>query len=115
MLADGTRAISNAILEEFGDSTIRLMCWSHTHTAYSKQLKRVKNPERRDQIDQDIKSVQWMVQNEEEFKNVLELLVQKHLEEVAGSADETAAVRSFFDYFFEQWGPDSHCSRYRTR
>ena len=117
-MADGARAISNSV-SVLGPSCVRLMCWSHVHTAYSNKLKKLKNVQRRKGVDEDLKKLQWAVQNPAEFKTVLDLLAQKHMRESQEneeeSASDTAALKDFFLYFFEQWGPDSHaCNWYEA-
>ena len=71
----------------------------------------VKNTERRRKIDEDLQAAQWAIQGQEEAKVVLELIAAKHLEEVSESPVDRDAVQSFFTYFAEQWGPDSHTAR----
>ena len=109
-MADGALAITAAARQEFGDSLLRLMCWSHCHAAYSKKLKAV-SLSRRKKIDDDIKQLQWSVQSQEELTVLLDLLVQKHVGEVQESEADTAAVTAFFDYFLGQYGPESHTSK----
>lgn len=76
-----------------------------------KLKKLVKDVDRRKAIDEDLQVAQWAVQNEEEAKIVLGLVERKHLDEVQGSDAETA-VTAFFAYFQEQWGHESHTSKW---
>ena len=66
---------------------------------------------RRKKIDEDIKKLQWMAQSQAEMIVLLDLLQQKHLEEVQASEADTDAVTSFFDYFLDQYGPESHTGK----
>ena len=112
LLADGAYPISNALTEVFGDGIIRLMCWTHCCAAFRKKLRQlVKNKEIRKKIETDILEAQWQIQSFEEFPVVLNLIKSKHEGEVRESATDSEAVRAFWEYFFEQWGPDSHTAR----
>ena len=110
-MADGAQAISNAAFQVFGENLVRLMCWSHCHKAYMDKMKKlVKNEGRRDKIDSDLKSLQWMAQNEEECRILLGLVAEKHIAEA--SAAESEGVTEFFRYFQEQWGDQSHTGKW---
>ena len=110
-MADGARAITNAAFQVFGENLVRLMCWSHCHKAYFDKLKKhVKNQERRNKIDDDLKNIQWMVQNEKEFRIVLDLVAEKHIAEAP--AAESAGVTEFFQYFQDQWSDQSHTGKW---
>ena len=108
-------AISNRVAV-LGPDCVRLMCWSHVHTKYFNKLKKLKNAQRRKEVDEDLKKLQWTVQSAAEFRTVLDLLAQKHMQKSHESKDEnatdTAALRDFLEYFWEQWGPDSHVANW---
>ena len=54
LLADAAHQITNAGKEVFGDELIRIMCWSHCHSAYFKKLKAlVKKSDLQDKINQE--------------------------------------------------------------
>ena len=42
---------------------------------------------------------------------LLDLLEQKHVGEVQASEADTIAVTAFFDYFLDQYGPESHTGK----
>ena len=67
--------------------------------------------DRRKKIDVDIKKLQWMAQSQQEMVFLLDLLEQKHVGEVQASEADTAAVTEFFDYFLDQYGPESHTGK----
>ena len=113
LLADAAHQITNAGKEVFGDTLIRIMCWSHCHAAYDKKLKAlVKKSDLRDEIDQDLKNAQWMISSHQELGIVLDFIAAKYVNVVYESAAVSEGVRAFFSYFLTQWGPESHVSRY---
>ena len=67
--------------------------------------------DRRKKIDVDIKNLQWSAQSQQEMAVLLDLLEQKHVGEVQASEADTIAVTAFFDYFLDQYGPESHTGK----
>ena len=57
------------------------------------------------QIMDDIAFLQWSCHSEETFRVVFDLLEKKY-QNINEQTD------NFFEYFREQWGPDSHVSRW---
>ena len=55
----------------------------------------------------DIESLQWAAQSENEF-TILCHHLRKHYLEQRLIPTEMVPVRTFFDYFLNQWGPGSH-------
>ena len=56
-MADAAEQLENGFIAAFrGDSWTgrRGMCWFHVEKAYSKQLEKIDNEEKRNQIDMDI-------------------------------------------------------------
>ena len=111
-MADGAWAMTNSSREVYG-KLVRLMCWTHTHRNYSKKLPIIckVNKELAKSLDVDIQKIQWMSQTEDEFRVVFSLLEEKYLKGDF-TVKELEQLNIFFDYFREQWGPDSHVSKW---
>ena len=80
-MADGAREISNAGREVFGHNTKRIMCWAHKYRAYKPKLASLRKVNKllAEEVDSDIKNVQWMVTSEKEFRVVYDLLEGKYI------------------------------------
>ena len=108
-MADGTREIINARREVFGQNTKRFMCWAHKYRAYKPKLASLRKVNKllADEVDSDIKNIQWMVTSEKEFRVVYDLLEGKYINGNYNE-EEKDLLSIFFKYHRQQWGPDSH-------
>ena len=71
--------------EVFGNTTKRIMCWSHKYRAYKdnasmRKLSRL-NKNIANELDEDLKQIQWMISNDDEFVHVYNLLEKSILRE----------------------------------
>ena len=109
-MADGAKEITKAIHEVFGNTTKRIMCWSHKYRAYKdnssmRKLSRL-NKKVANELDEDLKQIQWMISNDDEFIHVYDLLEKKYIEgEYTDEKKNT--LTSFWTYHRNQWGPTS--------
>ena len=85
------------------------MCWAHKYRAYKPKLASLRKVNKllADEVDTDIKNVQWMVASEKEFRVVYNLLEGKY---IYGNynVQEQDLLSDFLKYHRLQWGPDSH-------
>ena len=112
-MGDGAREITKAGEEVFGNVGVRLMCWPHTYRNLVPRMSALRNANKKlqEQLMSDIENLQWSVHSEDTFRVVFDLLESKYVE--GAHADfELKLLHDFFEYFREQWGPDSHVSKW---
>ena len=113
-LGDGAKEITKAGVEVFGAEGTRLMCWPHTYRNLVPRMSAIKkiNKKLQEGLLADIESLLWSYHNEETFGLVFDLLESKYTVDTNHSSQEKIALREFFSYFREQWGPASPVFRW---
>ena len=115
-MGDGAREITKAGKEVFGEEGARLMCWPHTYRKIIPRLANLKkvNGKIQQELLHDIKFLQWSCHSKHTFDVVFTLLERKYLidNKQKYTAKENDVLGEFFLYFREQWGPESHVSRW---
>ena len=88
----------------------RLMCWPHTSRNLDKNLitlkKDSKNDELPKKVKSDVASFQWAT-TENEYQNNFKSLKEKSTATEKYTSNEKEALKTFFTYLEEVWGPDS--------
>ena len=111
-MGDGAREISKAGEAVFGQNGKRLMCWPHTYRNLVSKMAALRNHNQKlqQQLLQDIQDLQWSCHSEKTFIVVFDLLEKKYVDG-SHSVQEKILLSNFFEYFRDQWGPESHVFR----
>jgi hypothetical protein len=90
------------ILQVFGDSGTRLMCWPHVYRNVVPRLVHIKkdNPDVYNELLNDIEELQWSANNEVTFRLAYDLLEAKYKTKYK---DHLKVLEEFFMYFRRQW------------
>ena len=99
------------LAQVFGEETERLMCWPHVTRNIDDKIallkKESKNEELAAKVDADIDYFQWAT-TETEYEVNYKALVDKYTKEenvVNYTTEEEDALKKFFDYVDDNWGP----------
>ena len=89
------------------------MCWSHVYRNLVPKMSSIKkvNQKLQQQLLVDIQDLQWSCHSESTFCHKFDLLEQKYTKGCHEKQEKTALVE-FFSYIREQWGPESHVSKW---
>ena len=100
----------NSKIQVFGGAGTRLMCWPHVNRQLRPRLMTLKkssgNNDLAKEVLEDIETFQWIV-SVSSFEVDFKSLEDKYLVERESTEKEQEAIEEFFEYFREQWGPDS--------
>ena len=112
-MGDGAKEITNAGVEVFSEDGIRLMCWPHVYRNLGPKLSQLRkiNKSLAESVLEDIEFLQWAAVKES-FEYLFKLLEKKYVEDSTLTDKERDECCMFFDYFREQWGPNSHVHRW---
>ena len=101
-LSDGDGGITKSLKKQFHGHTRRCMCFSHVYNNTRKRIKSIESEDKNDILN-DIKTLQWSVPNEKTFDVVYDLLVKKWKSKAMGSRLKSLVKEFFDDYFTPQW------------
>ena len=84
------------------------MCWPHANRKIKDHLKPITsiNKTLSQQVLEDVETFQWVV-TPSSFEKDLKSLENKYLKERESTEHELEALKTFFEYFWFQWGPKS--------
>ena len=108
-MSGGFTVVSIYLFQVFGLAGRRLMCWPHVNRKLKPRLVKLKtdsgSKDLAREVLEDIETFQWVV-SLESYEVDFKALEDKYLKKEC-SEKEQEALEQFFDYFREQWGPDS--------
>ena len=121
-MGDGAPEITKAGVDVFGDSAtsdgptgVRLICWSHVYRNVTPQLRTIQKVKKNlaAAILEDIEFLQWSCHSEKSFRHVYQLLEDKYLKDDLYDDIMKILLKTFFDYFRNQWvdGPEEAKTR----